>query len=163
MQRRGFRSRLFLHIRQGSGFLLALLLLAAQSVNAQPSIATLQQQVFAAERAFAKSMADRDPVVFASFLDDEAIFFNGPVALRGKSQVVAGWSGFFEGRVAPFSWAPDQVEVLDSGKLALSTGLVRDPDGKVIARFNSIWRLESPGVWRVIFDKGSPPTASERQ
>jgi hypothetical protein len=29
----------------------------------------------------------------------------------------------------------------------------------VIARFNSIWRLEAPGRWRVIFDNGSPPTA----
>ena len=34
---------------------------------------------------------------------------------------------------------------------------VRDPDGKVIGRFNSIWRQEAPGRWRVVFDKGSPP------
>jgi hypothetical protein len=47
--------------------------------------------------------------------------------------------------------------VLDSGTLALSSGPVRSPDGKVFARFNSIWRLEAPGVWRVVFDKGSKP------
>jgi len=45
---------------------------------------------------------------------------------------------------------------LDSGTLALSSGPVRDPTGKVVARFNSIWRQEPGGVWRVVFDKGSP-------
>lgn len=57
----------------------------------------------------------------------------------------------------PVPWAPDQVEVLASGTLALSTGPVHDTSGKVIGRFNSVWRLESDGLWRVVFDKGSPP------
>ena len=116
-----------------------------------------QEQVFAAERAFARSMADRSLQAFAGFVADEAIFFSGAAPLRGKAAVLAGWSRFFEGAAAPFSWAPDQVEVLPSGSLALSTGLVRDPAGTVIGRFNSIWRLEAPGSWRVVFDKGSPP------
>ena len=76
--------------------------------------------------------------------------------LRGKAAVAAGWKGFFEGPAAPFSWAPDRVEVLADGTLALSTGQVRDAAGQAIARFNSIWRLEAPGVWRVVFDKGQP-------
>ena len=38
---------------------------------------------------------------------------------------------------------------------------LRNPAGKVIARFNSVWRLEAPGTWRVIFDKGSPPSVQE--
>jgi hypothetical protein len=49
--------------------------------------------------------------------------------------------------------------VVDSGKLAHSSGPVIDPDGKVIGMFNSIWRLESDGHWRVVFDKGCPPCA----
>lgn len=120
-----------------------------------------QQQVFAAERAFAKSMADRDRVAFAKFVSDEAIFFGSQGTQRGKAEVVGAWSSFFEGPTPPFSWDPDQVEVLPSGTLALSTGLVRDPAGKVVARFNSIWRLEAPGTWRVIFDKGSPPSTAD--
>ncbi len=151
------------------------LLWAATVVAAAPALgdaaadtpsanATLQQQVFAAERAFARTMADRNVDAFAAFVADEAIFFGGGTApLRGKAQVVSVWSAFFEGETAPFSWEPDQVEVLDSGTLALSTGLVRDPEGKVIARFNSIWRLEAPDVWRVVFDKGSPPGAADKQ
>lgn len=129
-----------------------------------PAIAVAQQQVFAAERAFARTMADRNVDAFAGFVAEEAIFFGGGTApLRGKAQVLSVWSAFFDGEAAPFSWEPDQVEVLDSGTLALSTGLVRDPQGKVIARFNSIWRLEAPDVWRVVFDKGSPPSAADEQ
>ena len=48
------------------------------------------------------------------------------------------------------------IEVLASGTLALSSGAVRDPAGKRIGTFNSIWRRESDGRWRVVFDKGCP-------
>jgi ketosteroid isomerase-like protein len=141
---------------------LMLALAAAIAMSPPAAAQTAKEQVFAAERAFAKSMADRDLQSFKTFLSEEAIFFTGSVPLRGKEQVAEGWARFFTAPVAPFSWEPDEVEVLQSGKLALSTGLVRDPAGKVIARFNSIWRLEAPNVWRVVFDKGSPPGPEER-
>jgi len=117
-----------------------------------------RDQVWAAEVAFARTMADRDARAFAEFIADEAVFFAGTTALHGRAKVVEGWAAYFTDKEAPFSWAPDQVEVLASGTLALSTGLVRDPAGKTIARFNSIWRLEGPNRWRVVFDKGGPPT-----
>jgi ketosteroid isomerase-like protein len=115
-----------------------------------------QAEVFAVERAFAKAMAQRDLKAFAELISEEAIFFDGTVALRGKAKVVEAWTPLFAQATAPFSWEPDQVEVLASGTLALSTGPVRNPGGQVIARFNSIWRLETPHLWRVVFDKGSP-------
>jgi ketosteroid isomerase-like protein len=118
--------------------------------------AALQQQVMAAERAFAQTMAARDHAAFAAFLSNEAIFFNGEEPIRGKDAVIAAWKPFYDGPDAPFSWEPDRVEVIESGTLALSTGPVRDPSGKVIGRFNSIWRRDSSGAWRVVFDKGSP-------
>ena len=83
------------------------------------------------------------------------MFFSGPTALRGKQQVVAGWKRHFEKAEAPFSWAPEKVEVLDSGTLALSTGPVHDAEGKLIGSFTSIWRLEAPNTWRIVFDKGN--------
>ena len=115
-----------------------------------------RDQVWAAEVAFARTMADRDVRGFAEFIADEAVFFAGTTPLHGRAKVVEGWAAFFTDKEAPFSWAPDQVEVLDSGTLALSTGVVLDPSGKPVARFNSIWRLEGPNQWRVVFDKGSP-------
>jgi ketosteroid isomerase-like protein len=56
---------------------------------------------------------------------------------------------------APFSWEPSEVVVLASGNLALSSGPVRDPSGRIVATFTSVWRQEAPGEWRVIFDKGN--------
>jgi ketosteroid isomerase-like protein len=34
---------------------------------------------------------------------------------------------------------------------------VKDPAGKVTARFNSIWQRQADGRWLVVFDKGGPP------
>jgi ketosteroid isomerase-like protein len=109
----------------------------------------------ATERAFAKTMADRNHPQFASFIAQEAVFFSEPKALRGKQEVAAAWARFFTAIDAPFSWEPDEVEVLDSGTLALSSGPVRDPQGKLIARFTSIWRRTTAGTWEIIFDKGN--------
>ena len=136
--------------------LVALALATCASAKAATT-AELAAQVRAAETAFAKSMADRDHAAFAAHVADEAVFFGGRGVLRGKDAVVAGWKPLYEGPKAPFSWAPAEVEVLDSGTLALSSGPVFDPDGKRSGTFSSIWRLEKDGKWRVIFDKGCPP------
>jgi ketosteroid isomerase-like protein len=115
----------------------------------------LQQQVEDTERAFALTMAARDYEGFVAFLSEEAVFFSGDTPLRGKQQVMERWKPFYEKQDAPFSWEPERVVVLDSGTLALSTGPVHDPGGKLIATYTSIWRLEAPGKWRIIFDKGN--------
>ncbi len=117
---------------------------------------SLREQVFAAERAFAATMAARDFAAFAAFVDDEAIFFSGSGPLRGKPAVLEGWASYFEEPQAPFSWEPDEVEVLASGTLAHSSGPVFGPDGTPVARFNSVWRMSAPGAWKVVLDKGSP-------
>ena len=120
-----------------------------------PDKVALQKQVMETEQAFAKAMADRDHAAFTSHLSEEAVFFSDPNVLRGKQAVADAWKPYFAKPAAPFSWKPEHVEVLDSGTLALSSGPVYDPRGKLIANFNSIWRQEAPGVWRIVFDKGS--------
>ncbi len=112
-------------------------------------------EVEAREIAFAKTMAGRDLDAFLTFVSPEAIFFNGNEPLRGRDVIARGWAPFFEGAAAPFSWHPDVVEVLESGRLALSSGPVRGASGEEVGRFNSIWRKEADGQWRVVFDKGS--------
>ncbi|HTP99669.1 MAG TPA: nuclear transport factor 2 family protein [Casimicrobiaceae bacterium] len=131
-------------------------LVACTSVPPKPSNADLQKQVADTERAFAKTMADRDHAAFTSFLSEETIFFTVPKPLHGKAEVAAAWKRFYEGPKAPFSWSPETVEVLESGTLALSSGPVFDPSGKRFATFSSIWRQEAPGVWRIVFDRGNP-------
>jgi ketosteroid isomerase-like protein len=138
-------------------YILALALLAGcKPASISVDHEALRRDVLAAEGAFARSMAERDHAAFSSFVADEAVFFAGETPLRGRADVVESWRPYFESEQPPFSWEPQNVEVLESGTLALSSGPVRDPAGAVIATFNSIWRLESDGRWRVVFDKGYP-------
>ena len=131
--------------------------LNVSSLLAQSVPATSTRDVFAAESSFAASMARRDLKAFAASVSPEAVFFSDTAPLRGKEAVVQAWKKFFVERKAPFSWRPETVEVLSSGTLALTSGPVHDPGGKLIGTFTSIWRREADGSWRIIFDKGCPP------
>src|SRR3569832_2628596 len=104
-------------------------------------------QVTATERAFAKTMHDRDLKAFTSYLSEEAVFFAGGKALHGKQAVTDFWTKFYARPEAPFSWEPAVVEVLASGSLGLSSGPVHDAQGKLIGCFSSIWRQEAAGQW----------------
>jgi ketosteroid isomerase-like protein len=134
-------------------FIAILLLALTPNARAAEDLASLAQQVRAAETAFAAAMAQRDLTAFAKLIAPDAVFF-GEGALRGKEAVIAGWKGFFEGPTAPFSWSSASVEVLASGTLAHSSGPVLDKNGNQVATFNSIWRREPDGSWKVVFDKG---------
>lgn len=144
------------------GLLAAMTLAGCAAVPAQQDPAALREQVLATERAFAKTMADRDAARFAGFLSAEAVFVSGKTATRGSANIAALWARFFAKPAAPFSWFPDQVEVLASGTLAFSSGPVLDPQSRPIGRFSSIWRQESPGVWRIVFDTGGDSCEGER-
>ena len=122
----------------------------------QADLDTLQREVWATEVRFARTMAERDLAAFERHLSPHAVFWSGAKALRGKAAVVDAWRRFFEGSQAPFSWEPDEVVVLGDGSLAQSTGPVRDPAGKVVARFRSVWRRESDGSWLIVLDRGEP-------
>lgn len=126
-----------------------------QALRAQRN-AELKEQVRQTEAAFAKTMADRDHAAFRKFLATEAVFISGGNPTRGADAVAARWKRFFEGPNAPFSWSPEFVEVLDSGTLALSSGPVRDPSGKRTGTFNSVWRREAGGQWKIVLDNGCP-------
>ncbi|MEJ2384941.1 MAG: nuclear transport factor 2 family protein [Xanthomonadales bacterium] len=112
------------------------------------------QAVRATEQAFAQTLADRDFEAFRTFLSPEAVFFSGDRALRGSNAVAAAWKPYFDEPDPPFSWRAETVEVLDSGTLALSSGPVFGPDGRRVGTFNSIWRRDASGAWKVVFDKG---------
>ena len=151
-----YRSGMIDTMRRVTALLLVCVLTAACSDNRpRPDGVDLRQQVMDTERAFAKTMADRNFAAFQEFLSPEAVFFSGQQPTTGKADVARQWKAFYEKPAAPFSWEPEKVVVLPSGKLALSTGPVRDKDGVLIATFTSIWRLEAPNTWRIVFDKGN--------
>jgi ketosteroid isomerase-like protein len=134
--------------------ILLMSLLLTSCVGVPPRYSEIRQQVADTETAFAKTMADRSYSGFQAFLSEETIFFGAKGAIRGKQAVAEKWKPFFVEASPPFSWKPETVEVLDSGTLALTSGPVFDPSGKQFGTFTSIWRLEAPNTWRIIFDKG---------
>jgi ketosteroid isomerase-like protein len=125
------------------------------SVAVAGDLTAIQRQVFDTEKAFSQTMVQRNHAAFSSFLSEEAVFFSGARVMRGKQEVEKEWKRFYEGSEAPFSWEPETVEVLASGTLAISSGPVKDASGKHFANYTSIWRLEAPNTWRIIFDKGN--------
>lgn len=129
--------------------------LQSQQDNALPQAEQQrwQHQVRQREQAFAQTMADRDFVAFSRFIDDAAIFFD-PQPIVGKAAVTEAWRSFFESKTAPFSWRAEQVVVTQDGALAHSSGPVFDAQGQQIATFNSVWRRQADGGWKVVLDKG---------
>lgn len=119
-------------------------------------VTALETELRATETAFAKTMADRDLTAFADFLAEDAVFFGGGQPLRGREAIVAGWARFFEDKAAPFAWVPQDVFVLSSGELGLSSGPVYGLDGKQVSFFTSTWRREPDGRWLIVLDRGCP-------
>lgn len=148
--------------------ILGALLLTSTAVTAHAETdaghQVLAAQVAAIENAFAATMAARDLDKFAEFLAEDTVFMSGKTALRGKAAVIEVWQRYYEGPDAPFSWRSAGVQVLDSGDLALSQGPVYNPDGTQVGNFNSIWRRQGDGSWKIVFDHGSdhcPPPAQD--
>lgn len=120
--------------------------------------------------AFSRSVEARDIEHFKSFLDTDARFVGNSV-LRGPDEISAAWAVFFGDDGPAIKWRPQFVELLEDGTLALTRGpyrmIAEDPDGNRVENwgtFNSVWRKNADGEWRVIFDAGnSASTAPDEE
>jgi ketosteroid isomerase-like protein len=122
------------------------------------------------ETGFSKSIESRDMEAFRSFLDEDARFI-GVRVRRGPDEITEAWRTYEPEDGPSLKWRPQIVEVLEDGKLALSRGpykyTTKNEDGEEVdywGTFNSIWRLQDDGSWKVVFDAGSPaaePPADE--
>lgn len=128
--------------------------------------ADLTNDVRCREIGFSQSAENQDIDAFRSFIDSDARFVGSGI-LRGVDEVAQGWSVFFSPDGPSIKWRPQIVEILENGTLALSRGPYKtvsvDADGNHVENwgtFNSVWRLNDDGEWRVVFDAGSP-AASE--
>lgn len=123
--------------------------------------ADLADDVRCREIGFSQSAENQDIDAFRSFIDADARFVGSGV-LRGVDEIAKGWSVFFTPGGPSIRWRPQIVEVLENGTLALSRGPYKtvsvDADGNAVENwgtFNSVWRLNDDGEWRVVFDAGS--------
>jgi ketosteroid isomerase-like protein len=120
----------------------------------------IRQEVICAETGFSRAAEARDPEAFEGFLDPDARFIANRVS-RGRAEVLEAWAGFLSADGPEIRWRPQYVEVTDDGKLALSRGPFRvraiGEDGELRetwGHFNSTWRRNAEGDWRVVFDAG---------
>lgn len=130
------------------------------------ALGDLTQDVRCREIGFSKSVEESDQKRFTSYLDEDVRFVSNSVT-RGPEAVTEAWQVFFNEGGPKIKWRPQYVEVLEDGELALTRGpfrvVVADEDGNTTENwgtFNSVWRLQAGGEWKVVFDAGSP--ASEK-
>ena len=126
-----------------------------------PALADVEDDVRCREIAFSQSVEIKDVTAFSSFIDADARFVGGSVQ-RGVADVTTAWSVFFSDDAPQMKWRPQIVEVLNDGTLALSRGpyrmIVTGEDGALTERwgtFNSVWRKQDDGAWKVVFDAGN--------
>src|SRR5210317_1783322 len=123
--------------------------------------ADIANEVRCQEIAFSQSVETKDVVAFRSFIATDARFI-GQSVQRGVAEIVTAWGVFFTDSAPDFKWRPQFVEVLEDGTLALSRGpyrlIIKNEDGTTAERwgtFNSIWRKQDDGNWKIIFDAGN--------
>lgn len=145
---------------------LAALLLVPSLALAEGSFdrAARTEELRKVELAFAASVMENRPEVFAAFLDDEAVFVGGTDVRRGRATIVEAWKGFFAAGRPEFEWHPEVVELSADGQLGLTRGpwtiRSREKDGRAVEQsgtFNSVWRRQADGSWRIVFDAGCAP------
>ena len=139
----------------------ALILLSAFFVFSATAFADLSDDVRCREIGFSKSAETQDADLFVSFIDPDARFV-GDSATRGTAAIAEAWSVFFTESGPSIKWRPQFVEVLEDGTLALTRGpfrlITKDEQGVETEHwgtFNSVWRPNADGEWRVVFDAGS--------
>jgi ketosteroid isomerase-like protein len=142
-----------------------LLMMALQATPAVPAVSAIACPVWERELSFADSVRRHDAAAFAEHVDPDAVFsVNGKSPLHGRAVIGEHWAGLVSGKAGRLDWYPDHVVAANSGDIAWSSGpaLFEMVDGKggttaMLSRFNSVWRKNADGEWRVVFDSGSDP------
>ena len=135
-------------------------------IAATTALADPGDDVRCREIGFSQSVENRDMQAFRSFIDADARFVANDIR-RGVDAVAEAWAVFFTLSGPTIKWRPEVIEVLDNNTLALSRGPYRvvsqDADVTMVeswGTFNSVWRVNDDGQWRVVFDAGSPAASA---
>ncbi len=118
----------------------------------------------ATELAFADSVARHDRAAFASFIAEDAVFVDGMSPTQGRDAIVAEWAGYFVEGGPALEWQPELVELSADGTVGLTRGpwtlRGRSVSGQAVQShgiFNSVWRRQADGSWKIAFDAGCGP------
>jgi uncharacterized protein (TIGR02246 family) len=116
------------------------------------------------ELAFAATVREDKPDAFATLIAEDAVFLGSTRVLKGRAAIAEAWQGYFGQGRPDFEWHPETVELSGDGELGVTRGpwviRSRDKDGKAVEEsgtFNSTWRRQADGSWRILFDAGCVP------
>ena len=130
------------------------------------ALADVSEDVRCQEIAFSQSIETQDLTKFMSLIDADARFVSN-VVTKGPEAIAEAWSIFIADHGPKIKWRPQFVEVLSDGELALTRGpyrmVTKDETGQETEHwgtFNSVWRLQADGSWKVVFDAGSPANSA---
>ena len=129
-----------------------------------PDDTDLQDQLFAADRAFAKAVADSGaPAWDARLAPDIATPGNGGLMLlRGVVPVAANDQAIFADASQLLTWEPtdaaayaDRVTGVTLGRYAMVRRSARR-DTLSRGRYLTLWRKQPDGRWKILLDTGWP-------
>jgi ketosteroid isomerase-like protein len=117
----------------------------------------------AADAAWLRAYRARNAEQAASFYDKRGAMLapNAPI-LTGKGALANFIAKSFALRNYQISWRPKQVDVARSGELGYTSGVYRmsfcDPSGRTFSdkgKYLMVWKKQSDGSWKVLFDMSS--------
>jgi ketosteroid isomerase-like protein len=114
------------------------------------------EQVQAAEDALAQAVFERDRDTFRDLLADDGEMVVCRRTLHGKPAIMAALQSYFDGAEAAVCCECLQIEVLNTGALAFTSGELLDHyDRSPVGAFESIWRRDPDHIWRLAFAQAS--------
>ncbi|MCP4706393.1 MAG: DUF4440 domain-containing protein [candidate division Zixibacteria bacterium] len=120
-----------------------------------------------ADRAFSKMSEEKGMYEsFDYFMDDSAVMYrDGQHPLEGREKIRENLS---KNPDATLTWEPTKAEIAESGDLGYTLGkwtyTTKDSSGLESTSFGyyvSIWKKQSNGSWKWVFDSGVSAPAEE--
>lgn len=147
------------------------LVLAVTSLPSTSGDQPLEQQLLAADRAFAKAVAERRLEGWMDFMTDDAARMEklGGKFIKGKDAIRKADAALFADPKRRLVWDPVDAHAFADQKSGITSGryqlLRTNDDGKetVIATgsYFTGWRKLADGNWKVTFDTGAPDTPAK--
>jgi ketosteroid isomerase-like protein len=131
-----------------------------------PASETAEQEMMAADRAFAARAMEIGPgAAFVEFAaEDVTIFPAGGVPQAGKAAATA-WTGSWPSDLV-IGWAPEAAHASKAGDFGYTWGYAtfsrQGEAGETYGKYITVWKRQTDGSWKWIADMGSaaPPPES---
>ncbi|BDX38187.1 hypothetical protein CYCD_15420 [Tenuifilaceae bacterium CYCD] len=140
--------------------LLSLVTLSCTNKNSMADKEKYKQEIIQAERDFAKMVKEQGMQAgFTFFADSNAVIRRGNETLmKGKKEIEENYRHPRYKDVV-LEWEADFVDVAESGDLGYTYGHynfeVKDSTGnpiKATGTFHTVWKRQSDGSWRYVWD-----------